>query len=68
MSATDPSPEPPFSIEAHGTVLAENIPSADAARRQVGVLARQHPGCRVQALDRYGAVVAEVFEDQEDGA
>jgi hypothetical protein len=68
MSEANPTAEPPYSIEATGKILLMNIHSEEAARRQVGPLARQHPGTRVQVLDHYGTVVAEAFDDQEDGA
>jgi hypothetical protein len=64
MSETDPHPEPPFSLVVDGKLVAENIRSEDAVRQQLGPLAAQQAGCKVQAVDRYGRIVAHAYEDE----
>ena len=44
--------------------VAENIRSEDAVRQQLGPLAVQQAGRRVQAIDRFGCVVADAYEDE----
>ena len=62
MSETDPHPEPPFSLLVDGKLVAENIRSEAAVRQQLGPLAVQQAGRRVQAIDRFGCVVADAYE------
>jgi len=58
----EPLPEPPFTVTVDGKVVQDRIRTRERAVEQIGRLALQHRGCRVQALDRYGREVAVAIE------
>jgi hypothetical protein len=53
----------PFTVTVDGKVVHERVRTKEGAIGLVGPLARQHPGSRVQAFDRYGREVAAASEE-----